>query len=393
MPEQKSKNGLIWGIIIVVVIIIIAVVAKGGGSKNDTIRVGIIAPLTGTASAYGIEGSNSVKLALDEINAAGGINGKKIEYTLEDGKCDTKAALDAWNKLVSIDKVQAVFGGHCSTESIAIAPLSAKDKVPVFAVFATAPTMANEGEWFFRHVSTNAFYATALADQAYARGYRKTALITEQKDFPISYSDAYIAEFKKLGGQVVLDERFAPGTTDYRSMALKLKNLGYDSVFISAQGPDTMALISLQIKDLGLEKAALFNHAFSYAKFTQTTHGYMPKEYLMVQPFTDPNSSKVKGFNDKYVAKFGSLYNFNRFFITADYDIVNRFKLAAAQCMTGTESSLNIDCVRDQFKAATSYSGVAGDVVISSKFSPHGVLTPIANVNIVDGKEVLTEIK
>ncbi|MES2215990.1 MAG: ABC transporter substrate-binding protein [Patescibacteria group bacterium] len=391
MQPKSNKGKWIIGVIVVIIIIIIAILAGGKKSSGDTIKVGIIAPLTGSAAAYGTEGKNSVVLALDEINAAGGINGKKIEYTVEDGKCDTKGALDAWNKLVSINKVQVVFGGHCSTESVAIAPLSAKAGIPVFAVFATAPKMENEGEWFFRHVSTNAYYGVVLADEAFKRGYRKTSIIAEQKDFPGSYADAFIAEFKKLGGQIVLDERFAPDITDYRTIALKLKGTGYDSIFVSAQGAPTMGLVTAQIKDLGLEKFMMYNHAFSYGKFIESSKGYVPKDYILILPLAEAGSPALKAFNDAYTAKYGKLYSaITPYFIAADYDLVHRFRDAAVACMPN--GTLDITCIRDQFKNATSYTGAAGTVRIGSDYSPHGAITPVGVAQYPGGVETITAV-
>lgn len=387
---MTKTTKIIIGVILTLLVILV-IINTSNKANSDTIKVGIIAPLTGPAASYGVEGKNTVVLALDQINESGGIKGKKIEYVIEDGKCDAKAALDAWNKLITINKVQAVFGGHCATESVAIAPLTIKSKVPAFAVFATAPTMENEGEWFFRHISTNSFYATVAAQEAFKAGYRKLAVIAEQKDFPSSYADALITEFKRLGGEVVLDERFSSDVKDFRTIALKLKGLNNDAVFISSQAAQTMGMVAIQIKELGLEKPTIFNHAFSYGKFVEVTKGYVPKQNLFVQPYSDTNTEGIKAFNDSYVKKYGQMYTFNSTFLALDYDLVNRFKNAADACYSNKK--LDMDCVRDQFKNAKSYSGLAGNVEISSKYSPHGVITKVAKVQIVDGKEVITEIK
>ncbi len=391
---MSKTSKIVWIVVAIVIVIILIVVVKKGVApmtkSSETIIVGVIAPLTGPASAYGVEAKNTIVLALDEVNANGGINGHQIEYTVEDGKCDSKAALDAWNKLVQINKVQVVFGGGCSTESVVIAPLTAKEHVLALSVFTTGPKIDNEGEWFFRHISTNPYYATVLAQQAYKSGYRKVAVITEQKEFPGSYSDAFIIAFKKLGGQIVLDERFAPETTDYRTIVSKLKNSGNDSTFISAQTSQTTALVAVQINNLQSEKPTFFNHSFTYAKFIEASKGYFPKTFIAIQPYTNVESPRGQAFNKAYIEKYGSLYTFNSFFITAEYDIVNRFRDAAVKC---TEKTLNVDCVRSEFKTVKTYSGVAGDVEISSLYSPFSAITPVSVVTIVNGKEVLVPIK
>ena len=288
--------------------------------------------------------------------------------------------------------MQAVFGGHCSTETLAIAPLSIRDQVPIFAVFVTAPKIENEGEWLFRNMSTNTYFGSVLADQAYKKGYRKVAVLTEEKDFPVSYSDEFISDFKKLGGTIALDERFTSDTNDYRTLALKLKAVDYDSIFISTQGSPTMGLIAKQINDLGLVKPMLFTHAFSYVNFTKASGGFLPKDMVVVESYADPNAPKVKKFDSSYVAKYGQIYNsINKFFIAADYDVAYRFKDAATGCVN--DDNLDIDCVRAAFKSATSYSGVAGNIAISSKYSPDGIATPMGTLSVVDGKEVLSPIK
>lgn len=378
------KKATYWLVAIVVIVIVIVLVSKPSKQGNaEKIRIGIIAPLTGTAASYGVEGANSVKLALDEINAAGGIAGRQVEYFTEDGKCDAPTAVSAWNKLVSVNKVQAVFGGHCSSETLTIAPLTIRDHVPAFAVFTTSPKVANEGEWLFRHISTNEYYGTILAEQAYKKGYRNIAVLTEVKDFPVTYADSFIPAFKALGGMVTLDERFDPATKDYRTVVSKLRGVKYDAVFISSQGSDVMGLVTNQVKALGLEKDYLYNHAFAPVPFLKASNGYMPKNFLAVTAFTDANSAKVKEFNDKYTKKYGNMYTFSPFYVTGDYDMVYRYKNAAEACaQDDVNGSFTTDCVRKQFQDATSYSGVAGDVTMSSKYSSHGILTPVGLIRV-----------
>ncbi len=385
------KKAIWWIVAIVVVVIAIVLINKNkavtsGSATADTIKVGIIAPLSGGAASYGIEGKNSVVMALDEINAAGGIAGKKVEYFIEDGKCDPAAAVSSWNKLVSVNKVEVMFGGHCSSETLTIAPLAARDHIPTFAVFTTSPVVQNEGEWVFRHISTNEYYASVLADQAYKRGYRSIGIITEVKDFPQTYTEAFIKSFQALGGKIALDERFQPTDKDYRTVALKLKGLKYDAIFVSTQASDVSAMVTLQINDLGLSKPYIYNHGFAIGPYTKASNGYVPKDLLSVTAGYAEQSTKLEEFNKRYLAKFGTTYNFTPFYVAADYDIVHRYKDAVEAC-TKTAGGYSVDCVREQFKTATSYSGVAGDVTMSSKYSPHSILTPVSLVKIsADGK-------
>ena len=142
---------------------------KEAGGEN-TIRIGSVGPLTSDLAYIGENMKAAVELASDEINSAGGIKGKKIEIIYEDGKCDPKEAANAANKLINIDKVTAIIGGLCSSETLAMAPLAEKSKVILLSAGSTNPGITNAGDYIFRNVPSDSFQGV------YAARYVKTRL-------------------------------------------------------------------------------------------------------------------------------------------------------------------------------------------------------------------------
>src|SRR3989344_967238 len=118
--------------------------------STQNVKIGWLGPLTGTASTYGVPELNAARLAVDEINNAGGINGKQVELIVEDGKCEAVGTTTAAKKLIEIDQVKYVLGGHCSTETMALMPISEQNKIFIMAGATGTTSFTNAGKYAFR---------------------------------------------------------------------------------------------------------------------------------------------------------------------------------------------------------------------------------------------------
>ena len=174
-------------------ILVVEIIIIGGAmpltdkpAEKESIKIGFIAPLTGEAATYGLMGQNVVKLAADEINAQGGINGRHLEIIYEDGKCNGAAAATAIQKLVEFDKVEVVFGGFCSSESLGAEPIATQNKVLLFSLGSSSPALTGKSPFFARDYPSDASQGAVLAEIAYnKKGWRNVALIQEQLDYPL----------------------------------------------------------------------------------------------------------------------------------------------------------------------------------------------------------------
>ena len=140
--------------------------AGNGGASGDTIRIGGLAPLTGDVSVYGVAVDNGVKMAVEELNAGGGVLGKQIDYIVYDEKGDATEAVNAYNKLVQSDKVVAIVGDVTSKPTLAVAQQAVKDKIPMITASGTAENITAAGENIFRACFIDPFQGELMASYA-----------------------------------------------------------------------------------------------------------------------------------------------------------------------------------------------------------------------------------
>ena len=140
----------------------------GGSAVAQTIKIGVIQPLTGPLAFNGNNDVNGAKLAVKEINASGGVLGKKIELVIEDGQCKPADSVNAAEKLIVRDKVPAIMGGFCSGATAAIMPVAERYKIPLVTGVSSNPKLTEKlHPWFFRNAETELMTAQAFAGILY----------------------------------------------------------------------------------------------------------------------------------------------------------------------------------------------------------------------------------
>ncbi|MBI1934526.1 ABC transporter substrate-binding protein, partial [Candidatus Peregrinibacteria bacterium] len=155
-------------------------------ASGDTIKIGFIGPLTGDAAALGKDILNGTQIAVEEVNANGGINGKQVQIITEDGRCSGSDATNAAQKLINIDHVVAIVGGSCSSETLAAAAVAESAKTIVMSPSASSPDITQAGEYIFRVYPSDAYKTTAIVKLFQERKYKKIALITENNDYAVA---------------------------------------------------------------------------------------------------------------------------------------------------------------------------------------------------------------
>ncbi len=227
---------------------------KLAGPPGDAspIKIGFIGPLSGDTANLGENMRLAVELARDEVNAAGGVKGRTLDVIFEDGKCDGKEAVNAGNKLLNIDKVTAIIGGVCSSETLAVAPLAEKAKVPLVSAASTNPKITTAGEYTFRFVPSDSFQGTFTADHfVNTLKKKKVAVMYCKSDYCVGIKDAFTKKFKELGGEVVAEEGFERDARDLRSQITKVKAAQPELVYFVSYTEGTIVGLK-QMKELGV---------------------------------------------------------------------------------------------------------------------------------------------
>lgn len=245
---------VIWIVAIAIVVWAgFTILNQGRDTVEGPIKIGFIGPLTGDVAGIGENVRIAVDLAKDEINEARGIHGRRIEVIYEDGRCSAKEAANAGNKLININKVVAIVGGLCSSETLAVAPMAEEAGVPLISAASTNPDITNAGDYIFRFVPSDSFQGKFAAEHIVnTLGHKKVGALFCLSDWCVGIKEVFKAHLTELGGELVAEEGYAQDTSDLRSQITKVKAASPDIVYFV--GYTEASIIGLkQIKELGLE--------------------------------------------------------------------------------------------------------------------------------------------
>ena len=299
-------------IAIVVVVIIAAIAWYGWGNKGtentlaegEPVKVGVISPMTGDAAIYGEANANVLKLAAEEINAAGGIDGHQIELLIEDGKCTGASAVSAAQKLINIDKVEVIIGGFCSGESLAIVPVAEAAKVALLSDGSSSPDLTNVSKFFARDYPSDNTQGVVLAQAVLAKEIKNISFIQEQTDYALGIYKAFSEEFEKNGG-VITKEEYPSEANDFRSQLGKLKAANPDTLFISAQTPASAQRILKQMREMNWQPQLLLSDVIADPQ-TLTEYKDMVEGAYGAQFGENRENPKFQGLVANYEAKYGT---------------------------------------------------------------------------------------
>ncbi|MEI7960799.1 MAG: ABC transporter substrate-binding protein [archaeon] len=299
-------------------------------SEKEVIRVGGLFSLTGTTAFSGNPEARFAQLAIDEINQNGGINGKQIEFILEDDKCDAKEAITVATKLMEQDYVKFILGPSCSPATAAVAPITNEHKVVIIAASSVAKNIFQGKGYSFRASPEVTVPAQLQALQTInSKHLTKVAIISELSNFPKSWSDDFEEEYVQLGGKITKRIDFTSNETNFRTALQQISNSNPGGVFISTLGPAAAVQIIKQINELGLndEVVLLGNHTSTDNAVNEGLGGLMPESMFTIVPY-----SSDANLLSKYVAKYGEEPSFEYFYTAAMYDAVYLLKDAITFC-------------------------------------------------------------
>ena len=257
--------------------LIIVVFAAGTAMAAEPIKIGYLAALTGDYAQYGITEVNMAKLVVGDINAKGGILGRKIELIPYDTKTRNEDAVNAVRRMIESDKVCAIVGANSSGINIATAPIVAKGKTPQISTVGTNPfvTVDNKGKvrpYSFRICFTDPYQGALAADLAYndLKKTKAAILYNVGSDYAQGLREFFVKDYEKLGGKIVADEGFRETDVDFRAQLTTIKNSGADLLFLPGMGKD-MALAIKQAQELGLKATIIGGDG--YAEFMNEIAG------------------------------------------------------------------------------------------------------------------------
>ncbi|MGN6462511.1 MAG: ABC transporter substrate-binding protein [Pseudolabrys sp.] len=351
-----------------------------GAQAQETVKIGLIQPLTGSVAYNGTTDVNGSKLALDEINAKGGVLGKKLELVIEDGQCKPANSVNAAEKLIQRDKVAALSGAFCSSATLAVMPVAANYKSPLVTGVSSSAELTEKGNrWFFRATETDALLAKSFAKILFDQlKLRKVAYIGVNDD----WGRGGVAEFEKqmtaLGATTVMKEYFEHGTSDFYTILTKLKASGADGAFVAAETQDGSIFVK-QKAEFGLQLKVFGVGSWATADFMKLTGASSEGIYAAVPYASTMDTPKNKAFVEAYTARYKEAPGK---YSAAGYNAINI--LAAAINRAG---STDAEKIREAL-TKTDYEGPNGKFKFDAKGQASGF--SVVLVQLQKGVPVVT---
>ncbi len=351
--------------------------AKGANANGDVIKIGVIGPLTGEVAQYGIATIDGFKLKVDEINAAGGINGKKIELIIQDSKGDAQEAVNIFKKMVSQDKVNLVVGEIISSASLAVSDLAQSAKVPMITPTGTNFDITKGKDYVFRTTFTDPYQGVVIAKYAKTKGIKSVAMLSNtSSDYAVGLAAAFKEQAAKEG-ITVIEEKYTKDDKDFKSILTKIKAQNPEAIFI----PDyynVIGLILTQANELGLKTQYLGGDGWDgiQENFAAAAEGAV----FASQYAPDDSSDLVRNF----ISAFKTKYNREPIVFSAlGYDTGTILEEALK-----TSKDLSPASIRDAIAATNASNLITGALKFDAERNPEKKVTFI---EVKGGKLVLKE--
>jgi branched-chain amino acid transport system substrate-binding protein len=349
---------------------------------RSTIQIGFFGDLTGPTFNFGLSAKNGVLMAADEINQAGGINGRQIDIVIEDDKGSPEEAAQATGKLIDRYKVVAIIGAGASGNSLASAPKAQSARVPLIAPSSTNPAVTQAGDYIFRACFIDAFQGEVMAKFAVNTLKAKRAAIMLDFNSPYSrgLTDFFEFSFAKLGGEIVAKQSYSQGDPDYRGQLSLIKAANPDVIYIPGYYGD-VAIIAKQARQLGLTVPLLGADGWDAPELWELGGDALNGSYISNHYSADDPSETIQKFVHAYRQRYGNL--------TPDahaalaYDAL-RF-LAEAIQKAGTPDGPKL---RDALAETKNFAGVTG---IISMDRDRNAVKPAVILKLEDLKYIYQE--
>ena len=329
-------------------------------TDRSTIKIGFFGDLTGPTFNFGRSAYNGVIMAADEINNAGGINGRKIDVVIEDDRGSAEEAARLTAKLIDNDKVVAIIAGGTSGNSRAAAPKAQASHIPLISPSSTDPAVTQVGDYIFRACFVDSFQGEVMANFAANTLKAQTAAILY--DFNSSYggglTEYFELSFAKLGGRIVSKQTYMQGDADFKGQLSSIRSAAPDVIYIPGYYGD-VALIAKQARLIGLTQPLLGGDGWDAPELWQLGGDALNGAYITTHYSSDDPSPAIQTFVENYKQRYGQLLPDAHAALAYDASklLVDAIKRA------GTTDSAQL---RDALAQTKNFQGVTGFITMDA---------------------------
>jgi branched-chain amino acid transport system substrate-binding protein len=339
--------------------------AGGPTTTEGEIVVGEYGSLTGAEATFGQSTHNAIMLAVDQVNAAGGVNGRKIRVITEDDQSKPDEAANAVTKLISQNNVIAVLGEVASSNSLAAAPICQSNKVPMITPSSTNPTVTEKGDYIFRMCFLDSYQGASMANYVVKDlGMKKAAILIDVKsDYSTGLAGFFEQAFIAAGGKVVAKQSYAKGDSDFRSQLTTIKAASPEVIFVPGYYND-IGQIAIQARDLGMQMPLAGGDGWESPKLIEIGGKALEGCFYSNHYFAGDPAPAVRDFVQKYKERYSATPDA---LAALAYDAANI--LADSIKRAGKTDGA---ALRDAIGATKGFTGVTGTINLGPDRNPVG---------------------
>jgi branched-chain amino acid transport system substrate-binding protein len=337
-----------------------------GGEKTpgaEGIQVGFFGALTGPTATFALSGKNGSALAADQINTAGGVLGKRVEFVVEDDRGEASEAASAVSKLITRDHVVALIGENASSRTLAAAPIAQSYGVPIISPSSTNVEVTKKGDYVFRVCFIDSYQGGVLSSFAFRTLNARTAaiLVDARNDYSVGLAAAFRQGFEKEGGRIVGEMKYAEGDSDFSAQLTAIRALHPDVLVVPGYYTDA-GLVARQAKSLGVGATLLGADGWDSPKLAEIGGPAVEGSYFSNHYSVDDPSPAVRRFVDAYHKRYG-----------ADPDSIAALSYDAVRLLADAirrAGSTEGKRVRDALAETKDFEGVTGRITMDADRNP-----------------------
>jgi len=332
-----------------ILIVVLALLLRRGG-EDGGIVIPVVADLTGPIALYGKWAVDGVTMAVEDVNAKGGINGRKLRLVVEDGQSVPQAGVSAFQKLLSVYHPAVIIIATNTSTVMACAPIANERQVVLFTPIASGPNVTQAGDFVFRNRVSGYYEASEMARVAAERfRLKRVALAVINNEAGPGYIEAFRRVFQSKGGTVAVSVLLDPGKTDYRTQVLRVRESNPDGVFLALTVKEAAIFIK-QSREIGFRPKWLSMTTIQSDELFKIA-GEAVEGLVFVAEGGDETNQKYREFAARYEKRFGSMPSMNAM---NGYDAVHL--LAPLIAKTNGDGKT----IRDALYRTRDYQGVGG---------------------------------
>ncbi len=354
--------------------------AAGGDAKgsvaSDEILFGEVSSLTGQEATFGQSTHNGIMMAVKEINAAGGIDGKKIRVITYDNQGKPTEAASATTRLIVQDKVHLILGEVASARSLAMAPVAQRNKVPMITHASTNPQVTEGKDYVFRTCFIDPFQGRVMAKFARENlKVEKVAVLRDvRNDYSVGLANFFVENFQGAGGTILVDQSYSAGDIDFKAQLTAIRASKPQAIFVPGYYTD-VALIARQTRELGLDVPLLGGDGWDSSRLFEIAGEALDGSYFSNHYSLDNPDPKIRKFLADYEASYGRASDAMS---ALGYDAVQIAAEAVRRAGTTDGPAL-----RDAIAQTKDFVGVTGTITIDEG---RNASKPAVVLEIKDGK-------